>query len=92
MIMDYGQFGDVVTFDTTYKLNSAHRLFESFVGFNHHKETVICVCYCCSQVFFITICLFQCYRCIPSMEPIKHCLTMQAVITRKPQIVPHVVK
>ncbi|XP_028106056.1 protein FAR1-RELATED SEQUENCE 5-like [Camellia sinensis] len=24
MIMDYGQFGDVVTFDTTYKLNSAY--------------------------------------------------------------------
>ncbi|XP_028072304.1 protein FAR1-RELATED SEQUENCE 5-like [Camellia sinensis] len=27
MIMDYGQFGDVVTFDTSYKLNSAHRPF-----------------------------------------------------------------
>ncbi|CAL5444048.1 unnamed protein product [Camellia sinensis] len=41
MIMDYGQFSDVVTFDTTYKLNSAHRPFASFVGFNHHRETVI---------------------------------------------------
>ncbi|XP_028114884.1 protein FAR1-RELATED SEQUENCE 7-like [Camellia sinensis] len=41
MIMDYGQFGDVVTFDTIYKLNSAHRPFASFVGFNHHRETVI---------------------------------------------------
>ncbi|CAL5406650.1 unnamed protein product [Camellia sinensis] len=41
MIMDYGQFGDVVTFDTTYKLNSAHRPFASFVRFNHHRETVI---------------------------------------------------
>ncbi|XP_028105069.1 protein FAR1-RELATED SEQUENCE 5-like [Camellia sinensis] len=41
MIMDYGQFGDVVTFDTTYKLNSAHRPFASFVGFNHHREIVI---------------------------------------------------
>ncbi|XP_028053168.1 protein FAR1-RELATED SEQUENCE 5-like [Camellia sinensis] len=40
MIMDYGQFGDV-TFDTTYKLNSAHRPFASFVGFNHHRETII---------------------------------------------------
>ncbi|XP_028053022.1 uncharacterized protein LOC114257464 [Camellia sinensis] len=40
---DHGlwQFGDVVTFDTTYKLNSAHRPFASFVGFNHHRETVI---------------------------------------------------
>ncbi|XP_028052260.1 protein FAR1-RELATED SEQUENCE 5-like [Camellia sinensis] len=41
MLTDYGQFGDVVTFDTTYKLNSAHRPFASFVGFNHHRETVI---------------------------------------------------
>ncbi|XP_028102507.1 protein FAR1-RELATED SEQUENCE 5-like [Camellia sinensis] len=37
----FGQFGDVVTFDTTYKLNSAHRPFASFVRFNHHRETVI---------------------------------------------------
>ena len=41
MIMDYGEFGDVVAFDTTYKLNSAHKSFASFVGFNHHSETVI---------------------------------------------------
>ncbi|XP_028104217.1 protein FAR1-RELATED SEQUENCE 5-like [Camellia sinensis] len=38
MIMDYAQFGDVVTFDTTYKLN---RPFASFVRFKHHRETVI---------------------------------------------------
>ncbi|XP_028062326.1 protein FAR1-RELATED SEQUENCE 5-like [Camellia sinensis] len=41
MIMDYAQFGDVVTFDTTYKLNNEHRPFETFVGFNHHRETVV---------------------------------------------------
>ncbi|XP_028113434.1 protein FAR1-RELATED SEQUENCE 5-like [Camellia sinensis] len=41
MIMDYAQFGDVVTFDITYKLNNEHRLFGTFVGFNHHQETVI---------------------------------------------------
>ncbi|XP_028073552.1 protein FAR1-RELATED SEQUENCE 5-like [Camellia sinensis] len=41
MIKDYGQFGDVVTFDSTYKLNSAHRPSVSFVGFNHHRETII---------------------------------------------------
>ncbi|KAL7228462.1 hypothetical protein ACSBR2_007221 [Camellia fascicularis] len=39
--MDYAQFGDVVTFDTTYKLNKEHRPFASFVGFNHHRETII---------------------------------------------------
>ncbi|XP_028090033.1 protein FAR1-RELATED SEQUENCE 5-like [Camellia sinensis] len=41
MIMDYAQFGDVVTFDTTYKLNNEHKHFGSFVEFNHHRETVI---------------------------------------------------
>ncbi|XP_028101772.1 protein FAR-RED IMPAIRED RESPONSE 1-like [Camellia sinensis] len=41
MIMDYAQFGDVVTFDTTYKLNNEHRPFGTFVGFNHHREIVI---------------------------------------------------
>ncbi|XP_028052088.1 protein FAR1-RELATED SEQUENCE 5-like [Camellia sinensis] len=41
MIMDYAQFGDVVTFDTTYKLNNEHRPFGTFVGFNHHRETVL---------------------------------------------------
>ncbi|XP_028121166.1 protein FAR-RED IMPAIRED RESPONSE 1-like [Camellia sinensis] len=39
--MDYGQFGNVVTFDTTFKLNSTHRPFAFFVGFNHHRETAI---------------------------------------------------
>ncbi|XP_028077784.1 protein FAR1-RELATED SEQUENCE 5-like [Camellia sinensis] len=39
--MDYAQFGDVVTFDTTYKLNNEHRPFGTFVGFNHHREIVI---------------------------------------------------
>ncbi|XP_028119916.1 protein FAR1-RELATED SEQUENCE 5-like [Camellia sinensis] len=41
MIMDYVQFGDVVTFDTTYKLNKEHRPFASFVEFNHYRETII---------------------------------------------------
>ncbi|XP_028060627.1 protein FAR1-RELATED SEQUENCE 5-like [Camellia sinensis] len=41
MVMDYAQFGDVVTFDTTYKLNKEHRPFASFVGCNHHRETVV---------------------------------------------------
>ncbi|XP_004309765.1 PREDICTED: protein FAR1-RELATED SEQUENCE 5-like [Fragaria vesca subsp. vesca] len=41
MIMDYGIFGDVVSFDTTYKLNEANRPFAIFVGLNNHRETVI---------------------------------------------------
>ncbi|XP_062021084.1 protein FAR1-RELATED SEQUENCE 5-like [Rosa rugosa] len=41
MILDYGLFGDVVSFDTTYRTNEANRPFGVFVGFNHHRETVI---------------------------------------------------
>ncbi|XP_020249359.1 protein FAR1-RELATED SEQUENCE 5-like [Asparagus officinalis] len=41
MIMDYGIFGDVVSFDTTYKINEANRPFAVFVGLNHHRETII---------------------------------------------------
>ncbi|XP_062014022.1 protein FAR1-RELATED SEQUENCE 5-like [Rosa rugosa] len=41
MIIDYGQFGDVVSFDTTYKVNKSNRPLAVFVGFNHHRETII---------------------------------------------------
>lgn len=41
MIVDYSQFGDVVTFDTTYKLNNEYRPFASFIGFNHYRETIV---------------------------------------------------
>ncbi|KAL5744541.1 hypothetical protein ACOSP7_027412 [Xanthoceras sorbifolium] len=41
MIIDYGQFGDVVSFDTTYKIDKENRLFAIFVGLNHHRETIV---------------------------------------------------
>ncbi|XP_068305150.1 protein FAR1-RELATED SEQUENCE 5-like [Pyrus communis] len=41
MIIDYSHFGDVVSFDTTYKVNELDRPFAVFVGFNHHKEIVV---------------------------------------------------
>ena len=34
MIIDYGQFGNVVTFDTTYKLHRENWPFAVFIGFN----------------------------------------------------------
>ncbi|XP_058074594.1 protein FAR1-RELATED SEQUENCE 5-like [Magnolia sinica] len=40
-IMDYSYFGDVVCFDTTYRINSYDRPFAPFIGVNHHKQTVI---------------------------------------------------
>ncbi|XP_010233013.1 protein FAR1-RELATED SEQUENCE 5-like [Brachypodium distachyon] len=41
MIIDYANFGDVVTFDTTFGTNKEHRPFGVFVGFNHFRETII---------------------------------------------------
>ncbi|XP_024160521.1 protein FAR1-RELATED SEQUENCE 5-like [Rosa chinensis] len=41
-ISDYGLFGDVVCFDTTYQTNEYGRPFASFVGVNlQHKQTVV---------------------------------------------------
>ncbi|XP_059455217.1 protein FAR-RED IMPAIRED RESPONSE 1-like [Corylus avellana] len=41
MIIDYKLFGDVVSFDTTYRTNKEYRTLAIFVGFNHHREVVI---------------------------------------------------
>ncbi|KAF7841343.1 protein FAR1-RELATED SEQUENCE 5-like [Senna tora] len=41
MVVDYVCFGNVVSFDTTYRTNKNCRPFEPFVGFNHHRQTVI---------------------------------------------------
>ncbi|XP_059663744.1 protein FAR1-RELATED SEQUENCE 5-like [Cornus florida] len=41
MILDYGHFGDVLTFDTMYKLVYRNRPFAVFVDLNHHRETVV---------------------------------------------------
>ena len=41
MVMDYSDFGDVVCFDTSYKLHKDCRPFAPFIGINHHKQMVI---------------------------------------------------
>lgn len=41
MLVDYSDFGDVVFFDTTYKLIRDGRAFCPFLGVNHHKQVVI---------------------------------------------------
>ncbi|WOK92864.1 protein FAR1-RELATED SEQUENCE 5-like [Canna indica] len=41
MIINYGQFGDVVSFETKFRSNKEIRPFASFVGFNHHRETIV---------------------------------------------------
>lgn len=41
MIVDYGQFGDVVCFDTTYRTNKECQPLVPFIGLNHHKQVII---------------------------------------------------
>ncbi|KAG8374901.1 hypothetical protein BUALT_Bualt10G0043800 [Buddleja alternifolia] len=41
MMADYAHFGDVVSFDTTYRKNKEGRPFALFVGVNHHKQTIV---------------------------------------------------
>ncbi|KAK1261624.1 Protein FAR1-RELATED SEQUENCE 5 [Acorus gramineus] len=41
---DYGYFGDVVVFDTTYKMNGYQVPFASFMGVNHHRQPVLFGC------------------------------------------------
>ncbi|KAF7844475.1 protein FAR1-RELATED SEQUENCE 5-like [Senna tora] len=41
MVLDYGYFGEVVSFDTTFCTNKANRPLALFGGLNHHKRIVI---------------------------------------------------
>nr|XP_027122275.1 protein FAR1-RELATED SEQUENCE 5-like [Coffea arabica] len=41
MLIDYTYFGDVVTFDTTYKTNKEYRPLGVFVGFNQFRQLII---------------------------------------------------
>lgn len=40
----YEYFGDVVTFDTTYKTNKYNMPFAPFVGLNHHRQSILFGC------------------------------------------------
>ena len=41
MIINYANFGDVVTFDTTYDTNKELRPLGVFIGFNHHRGLTV---------------------------------------------------
>lgn len=40
-ILDYSYFGDVVLFDTTYRMNRNDLPIAQFIGVNHHKQLVV---------------------------------------------------
>jgi hypothetical protein len=42
--MDYGAFGDIVIFDSTYRVNRYNLPFVPFIGVNHHQGTVVFAC------------------------------------------------
>ncbi|XP_062203811.1 protein FAR1-RELATED SEQUENCE 5-like [Phragmites australis] len=42
--MDYQSFGDIVVFDSTYRINRYKMPFVPFVGLNHHRQTTIFGC------------------------------------------------
>ena len=39
--IDYDAFGDVVVFDSTYRVNRYNLPFVPFIGVNHHRSTVV---------------------------------------------------
>jgi hypothetical protein len=41
MLIDYAQFGDVISFDTTFGINREIRPLAMFVGFKHFREIVV---------------------------------------------------
>lgn len=41
MLVDYGDFGDVVCFDTTFRLNKDWRPLVLFFGINNHKQILV---------------------------------------------------
>lgn len=41
MLVDYGDFGDVLCFDTTYRLNKHSRPLVLFFGINNHKQLLV---------------------------------------------------
>ena len=41
---DYNDFGDVMVFDSTYKMNRYGMPFIPFVGLNHHRKTTVFGC------------------------------------------------
>lgn len=43
-VLDYASFGDVVVFDSTYKLNRYNMIVVPFLGINHHQSTIMFAC------------------------------------------------
>ena len=41
---DYQDYGDVVVFDSTYKMNKYRMSFVPFVGLNNHRKTTVFGC------------------------------------------------
>jgi len=64
-------FGDVISFDTTYLTNKYDMPFAPFVGVNHHGHSILLGCGLLSVEDASTFtCLFQCWlRCMGNKAP-----------------------
>ena len=64
-------FGDVISFDTTYLTNKYNMSFTSFVGVNHHGHSILLGCGLLSAEDASTFTwLFQCWlRCMRNRAP-----------------------
>ncbi|XP_058222510.1 protein FAR-RED IMPAIRED RESPONSE 1-like [Rhododendron vialii] len=84
----YKEFGDVVTFDTTYLVNNYDMPFASFVGVNHHGQSILFGCGLISwedTASFVWLfeswlsCMFDCY---PNAIITDLCRAMQNAISQ----------
>ncbi|KAM0850334.1 hypothetical protein ACQ4PT_053177 [Festuca glaucescens] len=88
----YESYSDVITFDTTYLTNKYSMLFVSFVGINHHGESVLLGCGLLSNEDSETfIWLFKSWLCCMSNEPPNAIITDQckAMESAIEEVFPH---
>uniref|UniRef100_A0ACD5WSC7 Uncharacterized protein n=1 Tax=Avena sativa TaxID=4498 RepID=A0ACD5WSC7_AVESA len=89
----YESYSDVITFDTTYLTNNYSMPFASFVGVNHHGESVLLGCCILSNEDTETfVWLFKSWLCCMSNKPpsaiiTDQCKAMQNAIE---EVFPHV--
>ncbi|KAL4349388.1 hypothetical protein AHAS_Ahas10G0037000 [Arachis hypogaea] len=84
----YEYFGNVVSFDTTYLTNRYDMPFCTFVGVNHHSQSLLLGCAllsCEKENSFV--CLFDCWiQCMDGKPPIgiltDQCKVMRNVIEK----------
>ncbi|RYR12537.1 hypothetical protein Ahy_B04g070041 isoform A [Arachis hypogaea] len=80
----YEYFGDVVSFDMTYNTNRYNLIFGSFVGVNHHDQSILLGCALMKNEKIQSInWLFECWLCCMGGKAPKGILTEQCASMQK---------